>query len=190
MKTILNDLSQRYQNLKNELFHKNPSGHLFVDYLESHGESEIEHVRENLVESFQKWKAHIDGSVPFVAVRFYWAGAEVDPYIPSTVWSYLYGGDSFQGLDSKAKKIFLKEGPAFEPTSLVKLSNGELGKIPDHLFHQVKDIYITSSLIFASKALNLIKEHPQFLALNPLFPFHFIATSGHDEPPILMTVFK
>ena len=183
----LNELIQTYQGLKNDL---SIEGSSFVENLENNAESEIDSISEELVQSFEKWKKNIDDSVPFVAVRFYWAGAETEPFIPSAVWSYLYGGDPFQGIVGKAKKVFLKEGPAFEPNSLIALSNGKLEEIPDHLFDLIKDIYVTGSLIFASKALILVKNHPHFLALKPTYPFHFIATPGHDEPPVLLTVFK
>lgn len=191
MEPIPSELIQKYESLKSKLNKDCLNGNPFVVHLEKNSDSEIASICEDFIRSFGHWKKHIDGSFPFVAVRFYWAGAEVEPFIPTAVWSYAYGGDPFQGVVGKAKKVFFKEGPAFEPNSLIQLANGELGEIPHHLFDSIKDLYVTNSLIVVSKALSLIKEHPQFLSLRPSYPFHFIATPGHDEPPILLnSIFK
>lgn len=146
----------------------------------------VDEIEQDLIQSFTDWRNKIDASHDFVAVRFYWAGAEVEPFIPSDVWSYAYGGSAFNGIEGKAKKVFFKEQSAFAPQALIALVNNEAGPLPAPLFDAVKSLFVTSSLCWAAMALWRLKDHPSFKALKPKLPFNFIATPGHDEEPVLL----
>ncbi len=152
---------------------------------------EIAAIENELRDAFGKWQSRINGADDFCAVRFYWAGGDVAPYVPHDVWSTGYAGNAFDGAAGTPRATLFREAAGFEPRPLGLLKDAADGEgIPDELFDSLEELFIARSLSWASRALSLAMQRPEFDALRPVSPFHFLASQGHDEGTVVLGVWE
>ena len=150
-------------------------------------------IENELLVAFEKWKPRVRDADDFCSVRFEWAGADVAPYVPQDVWSKGYAGDPFQGVVGTPRAILFREAPGFEPRPLGLLKDAideDLEEMPDEVFDGLKEMFVARSLAWAARALSSAMHRPEFKALRPVSPFHFLASPGHDEGTLVLGVWQ
>jgi hypothetical protein len=110
---------------------------------------------------------------PITKIRFYWAGAEIAPWVPSVVMGNVYAG----------RTLLLDSCGGFDPTPLEILCDAladtpELGD--DAALGDLEHLFIATSLELAARAVTIAARGGPFAALSTARPFDFVATPGHD----------
>jgi hypothetical protein len=111
---------------------------------------------------------------PITKIDFYWAGAEVAPWVPADVWGNVYAN----------KELLLDSAGGFTPTPLPILYDvaEELG---DHeAFDDLRDLFVAKSLHLAQQAIAKAARGKPFAAMTLGEPFTIVGTPGHDEPSV------
>ena len=117
---------------------------------------------------------------PISAIRFYWAGAEVEPWVPSTVW-----GDGW--LTHRFDGTKLTHGPA----NFHDCGGFDLGPIAELLLDADEDAQkelVLLSIDLTERALAIATKTDAFARLAKREGFEFFATPGHDEPSVRLNV--
>ncbi|QSQ20330.1 hypothetical protein JY651_34450 [Pyxidicoccus parkwayensis] len=144
------------------------------------------------------WEERAGGRVarirPLSAIRFYWAGAEVHPYVPQTVWGEGAIHHSYSETESDNQLDF-------GATNFDSCGGFELGALGDALLELAEDeeirrradayvplkkLLVVRSLQCARMALQRAVGDEAFGALPRVMPFQFFATPGHDAPSCLL----
>lgn len=123
------------------------------------------------------------------AVSFFYAGAEVAPYLPQDVWA-----DGLAELKRDAEVIkrgarHFREHAAFA-LCVVGERLTELGE--DEAFHDspagdaLAKALVLKSFVWLRAALPRLRALPAFAALPVTDDFVFIASPGHDEPWVIV----
>lgn len=116
---------------------------------------------------------------PITAIRFYWAGAEIEPWVPSQAMGNVYAGAT----------LLLDSSGGFDPTPLPILCDAIADSAPlgDHAaFADLKALFVAESLELARRAIELAAAGEPFAALATARPFEFFATPGHGEAKLLV----
>lgn len=134
-----------------------------------------------------------DGVRPLCGVLFYYAGTEVEPYVPSQVWGQgvaeaevTVGDGAIRHIKKRA--VNFGDCPGYElgaPAKLL-LHAAETDDAIDERdgYCNVYKAVVLDSLRLASRALQRLVVTSAFDTLPKTSPFSFWATPGHDEPRI------
>ena len=138
-------------------------------------EAAIAEIVRQLEESFHMYARRLASrsAQPITEIRFYWAGAEIEPWVPSVVMGNVYAG----------RTLLLDSCGGFDPTPLEILCNAladtpELGE--DDALGDLEQLFVTTSLELAARAIAIAARGAPFAALSTARPVDFVATPGHD----------
>jgi hypothetical protein len=185
-------LTRKYQEARQQL--ESAHGALVRPLLDEldrqNAEEAVASLHRQLLQTFDAWSGQVRSVEDFVAVRFFYAGGEVAPYVPCTAWSYGYAGAPFDGIKGRPRAVLFKELAGFEPHPLVSLYDaGEEGRIPEEVsMAELIEPWLSCSLDWTGRALSRAVQNEAFTRLRPCRPFHFIVTPGHDQPERLLFV--
>jgi hypothetical protein len=117
--------------------------------------------------------------LPITQICFYWAGAEIAPWVPSLVMGNVYADQT----------LLLDSCGGFDPTPLEILCDAladtpELGE--DAAFDDLEHLFVATSLELAARAVAIAARGVPFAALSTIRPFDFVATPGHDTKDVLL----
>jgi len=121
---------------------------------------------------------------PISAIRFYWAGTEVDPFVPSTVW-----GDGW--LSHRYEETEDRNVLAHGLSNFHECGGFDLGPIADLLVDADEDRIkhlVLRSIHLAERALAIAVKTDAFARLAKREGFELFATPGHDEPSVRLLV--
>ncbi len=155
--------------------------------VESSKPSDVEGMTQELVAAFGAWRKGL--AQPLGAVAFYFAGAEVEPYVPSDAWSHGFASATLQDGRLRGERLF-REGRGFTPRPLRALHDAlleaaEAGPTADEAaLDALKQPVVALTLARLTEALRRATADAAFSALTGVRPFRFFATPGHDEPTV------
>lgn len=143
------------------------------------GDAAIAEIARELETTFVRYATLLARSRPITSIDFYWAGSEIEPWIPSEVMANVYVGEQL-ALDSTG---------GFTPIPLQILVDAVLDE-PDldelTAFDDLRARFMARSLELAARAVTIAAAGNAFAALSTARPFRFIATPGHDEREIVL----
>ena len=141
----------------------------------------VAEIVRQLDQSFLRYAGLLAKQPPqqITAIRFYWAGAEIAPWVPSAVMGNVHAG----------RKLLLDSCGGFDPTPLEILCDAladtpELGD--DDALGDLEHLFVATSLELAARAVAVAARGEPFAALPTTRPFDFVATPGHDSPDELL----
>lgn len=133
-------------------------------------------IEQELRASYRRYRS-VDQ--PITTIHFYWAGAEVAPWIPTEVMGNVYAG----------KRRLLESTGGFTPHPLPALQwaleqDAELG---DHdAFDDLRALFVSRSFELATTAIVASAGSKELAALDTARPFTFTGTPGHDETRVTL----
>lgn len=144
-------------------------------------EAAIAEIVRQLEESFLLYAARLASRPPqpITQIRFYWAGAEIEPWVPSAVMGNVYAG----------RTLLLDSCGGFDPTPLEILCDAlaDTPELGDHdALGELAHLFVATSLERAARAVAIATRGAPFAALSTARPFDFVATPGHDTPHELL----
>jgi len=135
-----------------------------------------------LVSSARRWAALPDEAS---CVRFHFAGADVEPWIPSEAWANVYGDHAIVDGRFKPRRLLREAIGGFDPiplsTILVRAANDG-----DDVDDDVRALFVAKSLELAARALADPQVEVACRDVKMRRPFPFFATPGHGEPTVLL----
>lgn len=132
----------------------------------------VAEVRAQIEASFARYR----GLANISSIVFYWAGAEVAPYVPSDVMGKVYAGTRLLA-DSVG-------GFAPIPLTLLAAACEDDPSLADD--DALVARYLAASLDIAQRAVALAVTSEAFAALSIARPFRIVAAPGHDEPKLVL----
>jgi hypothetical protein len=120
--------------------------------------------------SFTRYKKLL-GDKSITAINFYWAGAEIEPFIPSDVMGNVYAG----------RTLLLDSTGGFTPIPLPALHAAEA--FDDDA---LTELFMAASIELAKRAVAVAVEREPFRAMTTARPFQITATPGHDVPRLTL----
>jgi len=138
-----------------------------------------------------------EGVRPLQGVLFYYAGAEVEPYVPVQAWGV---GIADAEVTSRAgtlrrvkkKAVNFSDCGGYDlgkaATRLYEVAEEDLALDDRRGYDDVYKAVILDSFRLAKLALRHAVETDAFRQLPQRAPFHFWATPGHDEPTVELWV--
>lgn len=133
-------------------------------------------IARDLDATFTLYRARLVGEPrPITTIRFYWAGAEIEPWVPSVVMGNVY----------VARALILDSTGGFDPTPMSILYDAlietpELGDTD--AFGDLRRGFVAASVELARRAVAIAVGGEAFAALSTARPFEVLATPGHDTP--------
>ena len=146
--------------------------------------AEIARIADALEKSF---RMHVEPgyvkspAAPISAIRFYWAGTEIEPWVPSDVWCD--GWLSHRYEETPDRNVLVHGAANFHACG-----GFDLGPIGELLLAAEDDdarkLLVLGSIDLVESALAIAVQTPAFARIPKLDPFEFFATPGHDEPSV------
>lgn len=150
--------------------------------------AETARVLDELTTSLADWTRAMTkapAGARLAAVSFFYAGAEVAPYLPQDVWADGLAEVKRDGERLTRGARHFREYAAFA-LCVVGERLAELGE--DEAFHETPEgdalarALVLRSFVWLRAALHRLRAAPAFAALPVTDDFVFLASPGHDEP--------
>lgn len=141
----------------------------------------IEAIVRELDASFRDYREELarKGAMEVTAITLYWAGAEIEPWVPSTVMGNVYAGRT-RVLDSAG-------GFEPEPLSILCDALADSEELRDsEVFDGLKELFVLESIEIAREAVASAVQSTAFAALRTARPFEVLAIPGHDRRKLLL----
>lgn len=157
--------------------------------LEASAAEDIDAMARELERAFVSWAEAI-GPATLGAVAFYFAGAEIEPYVPSDAWAHGFASAAFDGARFRPGARLFREKPAFTPRPLVALHDALLAAYDEGREADVEQLEglepraVELTIDRVRAALETARGSDAFRRLRTSHRLLFAVTPGHDEPTV------
>ncbi len=165
-------------------------GPLLTQLRQLDGEAVVRELERELLRSFELYRGLTAGKGPLSALKFYWAGADISPYIPTEAWGSGYSGHDFDGSALRPHGALFHDRGGFPVEPLPLLHDAaEDGPLSDHArFDALRELFRLQSFEWAALALERAVASEAFRALPITRPFPIFGQGGHDEDTVVLHV--
>lgn len=155
------------------------------------GEAVVRAMERELDDAFAIYRGLVQGKPPLSSIRFYWAGDDVEPWVPSDVWGTGYTSHALEGGHGTRRETLFRDRGSFTPEPLLILFDAADGSdtLVEHAsFWDVKSLFVLQSFQWAALALRRATTREPFLGLSTHRPFVLLGTGGHDQGEVYLHV--